>query len=235
MSLLTIVQAASRKLGLTVPTAVATSNDAGVLQLMELANEEGQELAAKYQWTALQLATSFVTVAAQNQGLVSTIAPNLRYVLNQTIWNRTLRYRVLGPASPQTWEQLEAMSIAGPWNQWRIQGGYIKLFPVPVAGQSCYFEYVTSNWALANDGVTGKSAFSVDTDTSLLNENIMALGLTWRWRAAKGLDFTADFAKYENQVLDAMGRDGSKPTLSMGGARYDILPGVFVSSGSWGV
>ena len=233
MSLLTLVQSASRKLGLNVPSAVATSTDPAVLQLMELASEEGQDLAKRTRWTALDVQTSFITVATENQGLLSTIAPGLKFIINQTIWNRTLRRPVFGPLGPSDWQQFEGLAISGPWNQFRIQQGIIKFFPVPVAGQSCYFEYVTKNWCLANDGVTGRSSWSVDTDTALLDEDVMTLGLVWRWREAKGLDFTSAFQKYETQVTDAIGRDGSKPVLNLGGARYSIEPGVFVPSGNW--
>ena len=233
MSLLTLVQSATRRLGLNVPAAVATSTDPAVLQIMELASEEGQEMAARTNWSFLTQQATFTTVATENQGLITTIAPALKFIINETIWNRTLRRPVFGPLSPQQWQQMEAMVMQGPWNQWRIVGQYLKFIPVPAAGQSCYFEYVSKNWGLANDGVTGKSAYSADSDTALLDENIMVLGLIWRWRAAKGLDFTADLAKYESKVLDAIGRDGSKPILSMGDVRYDIFPGVLVPAGSW--
>ncbi len=234
MSLLTLVQSATRRLGLNVPSAVATATDPAVLQLMELASEEGQEMAARTNWSFLTQQATFTTVAAENQGLITSIAPGMKFIINDTIWNRSLRRPVFGPLPPQQWQQMEAMAMQGPWNQWRLMGQTLKFIPAPAAGQTCAFEYVSRNWALAGDGVTGKSSFSADSDTALLDENIMVLGLIWRWRAAKGLEFGADYSKYESKVLDAIGRDGAKPILNMGDARYDILPGVVVPSGSWG-
>ena len=61
------------------------------------------------------------------------------------------------------------------------------------------------------------------------------MGTIWRWKEAKGLDFSADYEKYEKRVLDAMGRDAGKARLFMDGATYDIQPVVMVPSGSWGV
>ena len=60
------------------------------------------------------------------------------------------------------------------------------------------------------------------------------MGLIWRWKAAKGLDYSEDYAKYERRVTDAMGRDAGKPKLSMDGASYDIQPVILVPRGSFG-
>ena len=68
----------------------------------------------------------------------------------------------------------------------------------------------------------------------LLPETLLLMGLRWRWKKEKGVDYAEDFRTYESQVKDALGRDGGKPILNMGmdcnrGAR----PGIFVPQGSW--
>ena len=234
MSCLSIVQSVAQKLGLTTPNAVATSNDTQVLQLLALLNEEGQELAARYNWQALTLEASFTTVATETQGAIATIAPNLKFIINDTIWDRKTRRPIFGPLSPQYWQEQKSMFITGPWYQFRIVGGNLKFIPVPAAGDNCYFEYITSGWATDAGLTAKKSAFTADTDVSLLDEQILALGLTWRWKAMKGLDYSENFNSYERRVLDLIARDGSKPILNMGDYQYDIYPGVLVPSGSWG-
>jgi hypothetical protein len=233
MSLLTIVQSAAPRIGVATPTAVATSTDLQVIQLLALLNEEGAELGARWEWQSLLSETTFTTLATESQGAISTIAPNMKYILNDTIWNRTLRRPLFGPMTPQRWQQLKAMSMQGPWNQWRIRGGNLLMTPVPAAGQTCYFEYVSKAWALSV-ALADKVAFTADDDTSKLDEDIMALGLIWRFKAAKGFSYAEDFNKYERRVVDAMAQDGTKDTLNMGDSRYDIYPGITIPSGSWG-
>ena len=235
MSMLTMVQSVCVRLGLPSPNAVATSSDNQYLQLLALLNEEGAELSNRTQWQALQKEAHFVTVADEVQGAISTICPGLDYVVNDTIWNRTIRRPVFGPLGAQYWQQQKAMFTAGPWNQYRIQGDQLKFFPAPAAGQDCYFEYSSKAFATDSAGVTPKTAFTADSDLSLHSEDIMTLGLIWRWKANKGLDFGTDYQKYEQRVINAMGRDGAKPILNMGEARYDIMPVVVVPSGSWAV
>jgi hypothetical protein len=52
----------------------------------------------------------------------------------------------------------------------------------------------------------------------LLDEEIMAEGIIWRWQEFKGLAYAEQYAKYERLVNDAMGRDGGKPRLNLGGS-----------------
>lgn len=233
MTMLTMVQSACLRLGLPSPNAVATSTDTQYLQLLALLNEEGSELAERTEWQALMREATFTTLAAELQGSLATICPGLNYIVNDTIWNRTQRRPVFGPLGAQKWQQQKAMSLSGPWNQYRIKQNGIYFYPAPAAGESCYFEYVSNYYALATDGTTYKEAFTADSDTTVLNESIMTLGLIWRWKANKGLDFSVDYQKYEHSVLNAIGRDGAKPTLNMGESRYDIIPAVVVPAGSW--
>jgi len=232
MTCLSIIQTASARLGLIKPTFAFNSQDLQVMQLLELLNEEGQELANRTNWTALNAQTSFVTLATEDQGAIATIAPNLSFIINDTIWNRSLRRPVFGPRTPQEWQQQEAFAINGPWSNFRIQQGRLRMFPVPVAGQNCFFEYASKNWA--TNGTTTSNVWTADTDTSLLDEQIMTLGLIWRFRSSKGLPYAEDQDKYERRVMNAINRDGSKDAINLDNAKYDIFPGVVVPSGSWG-
>lgn len=107
--------------------------------------------------------------------------------------------------------------------------------PVPPVGESWFFEYVTANWILAADGVTYKQYFTADTDTILLPETLVLMGLRWRWKKEKGFDYSEDFNTYEMQVKDALGRDGGKPVLSMDDTGRGPKPGIWVPDGSWNV
>lgn len=231
---LQIVSSACKRLGLNAPAAVVTSSDPQYLQFLELLNEEGQELSARFPWQSITNEVSFTTVATESQGSMSTLAPNYNYIINDTIWNRTLRRPVFGPKAAQTWQQQKAFAINGPWSNYRIYGDALHMFPVPTAGQSCYFEYVSKNWITLSAGGTA-SEFANDADTPLLDDECLLLGLLWRWKAMKGLDYGEDFNKYEKRVLDAYNRDAGRDWLNLSNTRYDIFPGVVVPAGSWGV
>lgn len=225
MSLLTLAQTVFQRIGLTTPNAVATSSDAQVLQLMALINEEGRKLSTgesvgrPVDWTALQSEATWTATATEDQGAIATIAPGLRFIINGTIFNRTLRRPVPGPLGPQSWQLLKAANVTGPYPQWRVRGGRLIMTPVPNAGDSIYFEYQSSYWAQSSGG-TSKAAFTLDDDVSLLDEELLIQGALWRWKKAKGLEYEQDFAEYKVSVLNAISRDMGKPTLDMGAPQY---------------
>lgn len=232
MTCLSIVQKVCKRVGIATPNSAVSSSDPQVLQVVELCNEEGQELAARYTWTALQTEATYTTLATEIQGSLATIAPGLLNIVNNTIWNRSQQRPVYGPKTPQGWQQDQANFVAGPYSSFRIKAGNLLMYPVPTAGESCYFEYISRNWVNATAGGTDEE-WTADTDTTVFDEQLIVLGTVWRWKAAKGFEYAEDFNKYERRVLDAIAQDGSKPMLRLDGPLNDMFPAVLVPAGSW--
>jgi len=106
-------------------------------------------------------------------------------------------------------------------------------FPVPTAGHTIAFEWVTKNWCESSVG-TGQSAWAADNDVGRLDEGLMTAGLIWRWKESQGLEYAEDFRKYEILVNDAIARDGVKGHLLMGGTHGSRFIGRdSVPEGSW--
>jgi len=232
VSCLSIVQDLTQRMNIPTPSAVATSTDPAILQILALCNKEGEWVTNQYDWQSLCLEANFVTVAQESQGSLSTIAPYMKNIINDTMWNRDLRRPVFGPMTPQRWEQLKAMVMQGPWNQFQIRGDNILFIPVPAAGQNIWFQYTTRAWCKSVGGM-GQVKFLADDDTLTLRDDLFKLGVEWRWRKAKGLDYAQDFVDYETMLQDAKARDGTKDTINMGDVKYDIYPGIMVPAGSW--
>lgn len=236
MSLLTVIRQFCARTGLPVPTAVINSGDNQALQLVGLANEVVEDLCDRWTWQNLTREATFVTVTGEDQGSINTIAPSgfLR-ILQETIFNRTLRLPLFGPLASQDWQALKALPTTGPFYKYRIRGNRLLFMPPGIVGQTCAFEYATSWAILAVDGTTYRSEFLADSDTFILDERLLQAGLRWKWKAEKGLDYAEDFRRYEQLANNASGRDGSKARLNMGGGNSDYKPGIWVPSGNWNV
>ena len=221
-----------RRIGITAPSSVSSSSDPQIVQLMAIASEEGQDLSSRYPWVGLQNESTFATVATESQGAILTLAgASFRYILNDIMWDRTLLRPVFGPLMPQDWQALKARNVTGPFTQFRIRGLNVIFIPVPVAGNTIAFEWITKNWAT---GVGGAAAtWALDADTGLIPEEIMTQGIIWRWQAAKGLEYAENYNKYERLVADQMARDGGKARLNLGGSMSGFPAGVLVPIGSW--
>lgn len=237
-SVLDIVKAVAQRVGISTPTTATGSTDVQVQQLTALANEEGEDLAARRIWTALIKEKTFTLLATESQGaLIGTIlstADGFDFILNDTIWNRTTRYPGVGPVTATGWQALKAVPVAGFWLQYRIRGGELLMNPTPTAGNTAAFEYKTENWVSNLAGDTFRAKFTMDDDYPLLDSKLIKAGLLWRWKASKGLEYAEDFAKYENLVADAMHRDGTAKSVSLDGSdKYSIKPVVMVPAGNW--
>lgn len=228
MSLLTLTQNACRRLALAVPSAAFASTDTQVQQLVALANEEGEELASRCQWSILDLEATFTTVATPAD--MVTVAPGFKYLINETMWDRT-ENRIIKPITAQEWQEVNSNTYTSPFTKFRIWQGAIYFYPDLAADHDIAFEYMSKNWVALDAGGTS-DAWAADADTGLLDERIMTMGLIWRFKQVKGFDWEPDFQKYEARVADAMARDGSKKILNMGG-RYRRNIRDNIPEGSW--
>lgn len=232
MSCLTIVQSVCQELGINVPNAVVTSADPQVLQMYALLNKEGKALRDRpaQGWQALQLQATFTTVATEIQVAIETAAPNYRFITNNTIWDRSNRRPIFGPLTPQQWAFQKGWYAVGPYSQYRVENGNILFQPIPAAGNTCAFEYVTRAWV--TDGSSTYTEFTADTQTSLLNEELLKLGLLYRWKQVKGLDYSENKIEYEDRVNQAIARDTPKSILNMSPLSYQ-LPPLLIQDGNF--
>lgn len=233
MTMLTMIQDAQKRMGLNVSSTVAGNTDQTAVQLLALLNLAGKELSDVYTWQALIDEATWTTTATESQGDMDTLAPGFKFIVNQTIWDRSLRRPVFGALSAQEWQLLKASAVTGPYSQYRIRNNELLFIPVPAAGDTCAFEYVTRYWATDTTGNTGKDAFTVDSDLSKLEEDLLVLSLVWRFKQAQGLDYSLELQMYENSLQDVIARDGGKPELNMEGRMTAMMPGMMVPQGNW--
>ena len=233
MTLLTLAQAACDIIGMPRPTSVMAGADQTARTMLSLAQREGRALARRWTWTALRKQQTFTTVAQTVQ--TGAVPSDFDRMVSETFWNRTDQLRVVGPVTPEEWQGLVA-SVALPIESaFQMRAGQIELYPVPTAGETYAYEYVSSQWCQSAGG-TGQSAWAADTDTGLLDEELTTLGLVWRFKQSRGLDYAEDMTTYEEQVLQAMARDGTRRTarlareIDYGAAHYPMVP-----EGNWAV
>ncbi len=219
MSLLTIVQKVCRLVSLPVPTTVVGSTDAQVLQLWELANEEGYELSGAFDWQAMRKQYTFETVASAVQS--SALPSDLDHFISNSFFNRTTMRNIWGPITPQQWQAIQAQpQLNRVFLTFIERDGQFLVTPTPTAGETVAYEYITTHWAKTENG-TPKAEFTLDTDTTYLDEQLFVLGVRWRWEKSKGLDYGEDFRTYMTERTQRMARDGAASALDISGGNYN--------------
>lgn len=205
MTALTIVQDAAVLLGLPPPATVG-STDATARLLFRLANMEGRELMRRHDWQALTVERTFTSVATVEQtGAIPSDYDRLVYTAD--VWDRSRNLKFAGPTPSRVWQDLQTNLTGGIVGWWRLLGGELNIFPAQSAGNTLAFEYISKNWAMSSGG-TAKEAFTEDTDTALLREDLIMMGVMWRYGAAtKAFDYAENLATYEREVEKATSRD----------------------------
>lgn len=232
MTALSIVQDAAGRIGLPAPIGLFSSQDQDTIQYRAILNESGKKLVRAHDWQSLTKEHSFTTVATSAQ--TSSIPTDFDHIINNTMFNRTRSLKVYGPLTPEEWQIVKSgFNTFIVDTAFRIRGGSILMTPDPTAGDSVYYEYVSKNFALSNAS-TEKAAFSADTDTTVLDEELITKDVTWRFLKAKGLDYAEAFMDFQVELANAKGRDGGARRLSMA-HEFKTDVSVNIPEGNWGV
>jgi hypothetical protein len=220
MSLLSIVQDAARRLGLTPPSSVISSPDENAKILLGMAQEEGKSLYDRHTWQAIQTEHTFSTA----DGTASYALPSgFDAIIKDTVYNRTSRRRMQGDLSPSQWQETQASLVTMVNPAFRIRNSLFYISPTPTAVETVAYEYVSKFWCQSAGG-TGQAAWAADTDTGILDEELTTLGIIWRFKSKKGFDYAEDMNSYEIKVNKAIMKDGARVTIDTSCMEKDRVP-----------
>ncbi len=234
MSFLTIIQDAARRLSLEAPSAVVSATDPLVQQLRGLANQEGRDLVRAHNWRVLMKEKTFTTTATETQ--TGVLPADFDRFINETVFNRTNTRRVIGPLTAQEWQSEKAILASVLRDAFRIRGTDFIVTPLPAAGETWAFEYISDLWVDTDaDGTADATAFAADANTTVFPDELLILGIIWRFRQAKGLDYAEEHRNYMMALGDAVARDGGRRSIAMGEGFPDGARIPYVSEGTWNV
>lgn len=143
---------------------------------------------------------------------------------NQTMWDRTNSWRLLGPDSPQK-DQWHRSGIVqtGPRRHFRQSGPYANNFRIwpPTADIATplqlEFEYISS-YAIrvAGSAIEFAQYWANDTDTCLLDDQAVIMGIKWMFWEIKGMgSYVTLQGRWVDYVDRLIARDGAAPTLQL--------------------
>ena len=145
--------------------------------------------------------------------------------VNRTHWDKSKRWEMLGPESPQQWEWLLSGYIStGPRIRWRLLGQYFQIWPGMNAGELLGFEYRSKGWAYNASGIV-QNSFTADSDTCIYPDRVMVLATKLKYFEAKGFDTTALYRDYLMELEAAIAQDMAAANLSFAPRPGTVLIG----------
>lgn len=235
-TLLSVIQSHCKRHALAVPSSVTGSTDTTIIQLWEVLNDVMKEMIRQSNFSVAVLRTTWVLIAAADQGSLDTIAPGIQAPIYETFFDLTQRRPLTGPISETEWEELQALPTLGTWFKYRIWQNHLWVDPVPVLPSSTIaFEYVTG-YGVANSVGTPQENLTADNDTFLFPEAIIKRGLAFQWKQLKGLPYQADEKAFYDMLNNFVARDKVKRRINVAEpVPVDLKPGIFVPSNTWPV
>ena len=230
-----IIKQAQGELGLPQSPTVVGSTEVAAIQFLALLNACGNELLTTYPWAQFIKTQTFDTVNGQDK---YPMPADWLYYLDQTQWDRTNHWPLLGPKSAQEWSWLKNSTFApAPRLRYRVFADNLHIHPVP--GTSPYtlsMEYVIKNWVLGNSGgiPTPADMVATDSDEVLYNPWLVVKFLKLKFYELKGLEATGVRTDFVRMFETLTGKDKGAPTLSLVTQPTPALIGPWsVPDGSW--
>lgn len=236
-SALDILKQTCGELGLSRLTSYASNDDDLAVQMVSLLNAAGNELLTYYPWEQFTAEWEFVTVV--NQGEYALPSDYL-YFKDQTQWDRTNHWPLLGPKTAAEWAWVKGSLVAPlPRLRYRVKDNKFVIYPTPTdpgfTPLTLSMEYVRGNWVLGS-GTNPQAMVLSDGDIVQFAPWLIIKFLKLKFYELKGLDLTA-FAKDFMRVYEGtIGRDTGAPVLSLVPVTTPQYIGPYsIPDGSWNV
>ncbi len=195
MTILSVIQdACAQGLGLEVPDEVFASTDRSMIEMQRIANEMARRITDSYDWQDL---CKIETITGDGSTTANDLPSDYRRMLKEAkVWSSSLETSLSHIQSLDKWLELDVQSFDFVINAWTIYGGQMHIKPALASAVTAKYFYVRNTIVTASDASL-KTTFTLDDDVFALNEDLLKLGIIWRWKEYKKLDYAEDLADYE--------------------------------------
>jgi len=153
------------------------------------------------------------------------LPPDFETITDNTHWDKTKHWQMLGPEDAQQWQWLKSGYIStGPRIRWRILGNQFQIWPPYNTQEYLGFEYRSKGWARSATGAV-KNSFTADTDTTVFDDTVLVLATKLKYFQIKSFDTTALMQDYMRYLSVAKANDKGSATLSFAPYPSKVLIG----------
>ena len=240
-SALSVLNQVAGELGLNRVSTITGLTDLQSVQLLSLLNSGGNELMLYYPWEQFSKEWTFETEVGISE---YDLPDDYNYFVDQTQWDRSNHWPLLGPKSPQEWAWLKNSLVAPlPRLRYRVADNKLKIYPAPSADSSpstttLSMEYIQKNWiTTAASETTETDMIVASEDTLNYNPWLLVKFVKFKFYELKGFNtagVNGDFMRVFNNLT---GKDTGAAKLSLSGSTASVgyIGPWSIPDGSWNV
>jgi hypothetical protein len=223
VAILPAMQSAAVRLLGQKPGSFFGSSNTFEMEIADLVNEVAIDIANYQDWQGL---TKFATIVSNGTTTAFDLPDDYDHMVKTAKMNEVTSWfwgysRVLDISDFAT---LRASGFGPVPGAWALYGNQIQFAPAPT--QNATYPYISNAYAIDAGTQARKPAFDKDTDTFVLPERLLTLGLIYKWRENKGLATSDGDAYYE--ALNNAGADDKGARVYRSNSRRS-LPGVGIA------
>ena len=202
----TYMNYAARECSIAPPSAWLSSTSSNELLLRAFLDDTIRDLIRRHDWnqltddqtvtgtgaTAYALATDFLRLARGDNAVYEN-SPSQRPC---TAIHRN-----------GDWTELIERNWAGAQRFYRLAGSNIEFFQALPAAAEVTVAYVSKNWRVDSGGNNPLDTWTAEADLSLLPGHLLQLGVIWRFRRHKGLQYLDRKVEFEAELARAIADD----------------------------
>lgn len=235
---LDVIRQVAAETGQPVPsTIVGGGDDVLTNQMLAALNAGGNELVLYYPWEQFRREWEFQSVIDVG---AYDLPPGWKYFMNQTQWDRTNHWPMLGPKSAAEWAWLKGGLIASfPRVRFRVYNNKFQVWPTPTEDSAFRFamEYMTGNWVqTTGDPEPDAAVVKADGDRCWFDPWLLVKYTKLKWLQLKNFDTTAAQADFLRIYEALKGKDEGGAVLSLVPLKTPFFIGPWsIPDGNWNV
>lgn len=200
-------------------SALFSTSDQFALELRTQANRTARAIQKAHDWRAL---TTLATITGDGTSEAFNLPSDYdRMPVKADLFYADTTGRLVRAKDLDHWLDMKIRNQSAIVGAWILLGGQMNIFPAQTTGEVINY-YYQSNAVVSPATGSNKENFTLDTDTFRLSEKLLTLGVIWRWRAMKRLEYAEDLKNFEIAMAEEVGRDKGSRILTVGRTR---LPG----------
>lgn len=216
MTILTVFQEAATVIGMDVPTAVYASTEREHQELAVLANTMARRISRSYEWQELK---QLATYTGDDTSVAFSLPSDFDGMpKKQSLWSPSILSPFTHVTDYDRWLEMITIQFSSLVNVWILIGNRILIRPAMAAGVTAQ-HYYRSNLIARPASGSDKYAFTSDSDSFVLDEELLRLGIVWQWKASKGHAYAEDMANYEDLLATQTDSNTGPKTIRIGPAR----------------
>lgn len=233
MTILSVVQKAAPKIGITRPSQLIADTGNTSLEVQQTLLDVAEEIRDFYEW---QLFKTLMTITGDGVSLAFSLPTDFsRFLKNGHLWPSS------SPITPLThytdsdaWLATIVQNFTPVIGGWTMLGGQIAIrmggSSAPLANLATVFSYYITKNVFASAGGTPQSGLVADTDVFRLPEHLLRLGFIARWKSNKGRPYAQDESDFQDSLAVACGNDKGSKIIHVGRQR---VRGDLVVAAPW--